>query len=303
MVEQAPAWVAPLALAAVLGLAVVAASLDAVLAYGRQAVVVPWQEASRLLVQRRRTTLANDPLLWRLGGGALVVVAALMVAVVPWGGWTVADLAVGVVWFNAMDVLLWAAVWLLGWGANSAWPLVGGHRYLAQALSYELPLMFALLGPALAAGSLRVAEVQAAQDGVWFAVVMPLSFVVYLLCVAAFSLYGPFSAPAGTDIGGGVLAETSGVDRLVVLVGRYALLAAGAAFAVPLFLGGGGGPLLPSVVWSVVKTVLVLAALVWSRRRLALLRPERLAELGWVVGIPLTLVQLLLVSLLVLGRS
>lgn len=303
MVEQAPAWAAPLALAAVLTLAGVAASLDAVLAHGRRAVTVPWQESARLLVQRRRTTLANDPLLWRIGGGSLVVVAALMVAVVPWGGWTVADLAVGVVWFNAMDVLLWAAVWLLGWGANSAWPLIGGHRYLAQALSYELPLMFALLGPALATGSLRVTDVQAAQSEVWFAVVMPVSFGVYLVCVVAFSLWGPFSAPAGSDVGGGVFAETSGVDRLVVRVGQYALLAAGAAFAVPLFLGGGAGPLLPDALWSVVKTVLVLGVMVSCRRRFALLRPERLAELGWVLGIPLTLVQLLLVSLLVLGRS
>ena len=306
MVEQAPAWAAPLVLGLLLALCVGAATFDAALAPGRGlagALRAPWQEAARLVVQQRRTTVANDPLLWRIGGAALLVVAALMVAVVPWGDWTLLDSAVGVVWFNAMDVLLWAALWTAGWGANSVWPLVGGNRFLAQALSYELPLMFALICPALGAGSLRLADVQAEQAGLWFVVTMPVAFAVFCVCVLAFSLWGPFAAPVGADLGGGVLAESSGIDRLLLLLGRYALLVAGAAFAVPLFLGGGEGPLLPPVLWSVVKTVLVLGLLVACRRRFALLRPERFAELAWVVGIPLVLLQILAVSLTVLGRS
>ena len=70
-----------------------------------------------------------------------------VVAVVPLGEWAIFDLDVGVVWFNAMDVLVWAAVWLTGWGANSAHSLVGGYRFLAHGLGYELPLMFALMPP------------------------------------------------------------------------------------------------------------------------------------------------------------
>ena len=66
---------------------------------------------------------------------------------IPFGSFVLADLPVGLVWFNAVDVLLWALWWLLGWGANSSWSLVGGYRFLALALSYELPLMFALTAP------------------------------------------------------------------------------------------------------------------------------------------------------------
>jgi NADH-quinone oxidoreductase subunit H len=303
VVEQAPAWAAPVVVGVLMLLALTGAWLDAALAAGRPRLAVPFQETARLLVQQRRTTTAPDPLLWRMGGASLLVVACLMIAVVPWGGWTMLDSPVGVVWFNAMDVLLWAALWCAGWGANSAWPLVGGHRFLAQALAYELPLMFALISPALAAGSLRMADVQAAQDGLWFVVLMPVAFAVLLISVLAFSVWGPFSSPMGRDLGGAVLAETSGVDRLLVLVGRYALLAAGAAVAVPLFLGGGGGPVLPPVMWSVVKTVTVLALLVATRRRFALLRPERFAELAWLVGMPLVLLQVLIVAVYVLVTS
>ena len=305
VVEVHPLWVV-LAGSLLLVLAVVGAAVDGVAgsrAGVRAGLGVPVWESARLLRQRRRTTLAADSLLWRLGGGGLVVVALLMVAVVPLGHWTVADLLVGVVWFNAMDVLVWALVWLLGWGANSAHSLVGGHRFLAQALSYELPLMFALVAPAVAAGSLRVGDVAVAQQGLWYVVWMPVAFVVFCLGVIAFSVWGPFSVAAGADIGGGVLAELSGPDRLLVLAGRYALLAAGAAFAVPLFLGGGAGPLLPGWAWSLLKTVVLLIVLVLVRGRLPAVRPERFAEVGWLILLPATLVQLLIVSVVVIGAN
>ncbi len=90
------------------------------------------------------------------------------------------------------------------------------------------------------------------------------------------------------------------MDRLLLLAGRHALVVAGAAFAVPLFLGGGSGPLLPAWTWQLLKTLAVLAVLVVVRRRLPVLRPERFAEVGWVLLVPLTLLQLLLTSVLVL---
>ena len=291
-------------------LALTAACLDGVLAGRSRGIPVrvgalaPLAEAARLMRQRRRTTVSADVLLWRTGGAGLLVAALLMVVVVPLGSWTLADLAVGVVWFNAMDVLVWAAVWLAGWGANSAHALVGGYRFLAQALAYELPLMFALTAPAVAAGSLRVAEVAAAQqDDVWFVLWMPVAFAVYCLAVVAFSVWGPLSVAAGIDVAGGVLAEVSGVDRLLLLAGRYALLAAGAAFAVPMFLGGGSGPVLPGWAWVLIKTLLLVAALVALRRRVPALRPDRFVEAGWLVLLPAVLLQVLVVSVIAAGRG
>ncbi|MDI3279712.1 NADH-quinone oxidoreductase subunit H, partial [Arthrobacter sp. AL08] len=87
-----------------------------------------------------RGTVAADTLLRRVGVVGLPVAAALKVAVLPVGAWVVSDLAVGLVWFNTMDVMVWALVWLSGWGPNSVHSLVGGYRFLALALAYELPL-------------------------------------------------------------------------------------------------------------------------------------------------------------------
>jgi NADH-quinone oxidoreductase subunit H len=307
VVQTAPLWavlVLPLALAV---LALGASALDAVLggvAAGHPAparlAVAPLQETARLLVQQRRTTLASDVPLWRLGGAGVLVAAVLAAVVVPLGGYAVADLGVGVVWFNAMEVLVWAALWLTGWGGNSVYGLVGGYRFVAQGLAYELPHMFALITAALGAGSLQVGEVVAAQSGLWFAAWMPVAFVIYLLSALAMAFWGPLGQPAGRDVAGGVQVELAGVDRLVFMAGRYALLAVTAAFAVPLFLGGGAGPLLPGWLWSVLKTLAVLALLVWARWRLPAVRMERFMEVAWVVLIPAVLVQALVVAVVVL---
>ncbi|GJF11813.1 NADH-quinone oxidoreductase subunit H 2 [Mycolicibacterium cyprinidarum] len=303
----APVWA--IGATALLGLLVLfATTLDGVLTARAEGQVTsgfgrPLTEAARLMRQRRRTTLEADRPLWRIGGAGLLVTALMMVAVVPLGSWTLLDLDVGVVWFNAMDVMIWSFVWLAGWGPNSAHSMVGGYRFLAHGLGYELPLMFALVAPAIAAGSLRVGDIGAAQHDLWFAVWMPVAFLVYCLGVVAFSVWGPFAPAVGTDIAGGVAAELSGVDRLLFDAGRYALLAAGAAFAVPMFLGGGSGPLLPGWCWVLLKTMALLAVFVWLRRRVPALRPDKFMEAGWLVLLPAVVLQDFVVAAVAVWRN
>jgi NADH-quinone oxidoreductase subunit H len=132
---------------------------------------------------------------------------------------------------------------------------------------------------------------------------MPVAFVVYLLSAAAMAFWGPFDAPVARDIAGGAATELSGIDRLVFAGGRWLLLAVAAALAVPLFLGGGNGPWLPAWLWVAVKTALVLTALVVLRRRFPTIRMDRWTEISWVVLVPLTIAQALVVALVVLGEG
>jgi NADH-quinone oxidoreductase subunit H len=264
------------------------------------AVGEPLRSVAWLLIQQRRRTLAADALLWRGAGIVLLLAAVMASALTPLGQWAVGDLDVGIVWFNAMEIVAWAAVGLAGWGPNSAFSLVGGYRFVAQGLAYELPHMFALTTVAIGAGSLRVADVVQAQQGLWFVVWMPVAFVVYLLSVLGMSFAKPFDHAVGNDVAGGAVAELSGVDRLVFIVGQKVLFVSGGAMAVPLFLAGGAGPWLPGWLWSLLKTAAVLALLVWVGRRSPTIRMERFMEVAWMVLIPLTLVQALFVSIVVI---
>lgn len=298
MGEATPVWAVvalPLLLA---GLTYSAAAMDSVLRAGA-GPAAPLREGVRLLVQQRRRTLLSDVLLVRTGVISLPAAALLAATVIPLGETRVWDLPVGIVWFNAMEVVAWASLWLTGWGVNSAFSLVGGYRFLAQGLAYELPHMFVLATVALGAGSLDFGEVAAAQDGLWFVVWMPVAFAVYLLSALAMAFWGPLGHPLGGDIAGGVPAELSGPDRLLFLTGRLALLTVAAAAAVPMFLGGGAGPWLPGWAWSLLKTLAVLALLVWMRGRLPAIRMDRFMTAAWTILIPATLLQALVVGIVV----
>ncbi|WP_019854094.1 complex I subunit 1 family protein [Actinopolyspora mortivallis] len=305
---ETPLWwpaVLPVALG---GFACGAVAFDSVLSAraggtssGRE-LLTPLRETVRSLVTQRRGTRAADTVLWRVGVAAVPVAALLAALVLPLGKYVVADPDVGIVWFNAAEILGWAAVWAAGWGANSVFSLVGGYRFVAQGLCYELPHMFALIAVATAAGTLRVGEVVEAQRNVWFVAWMPVAFVVYLISAAAMAFRAPFGAPVGTDLAGGAATELSGVDRLLFLAGRWLLFVVALAFSVPLFLGGGQGPLLPPWLWSVVKTAGVVTCVVWLSRRFPTVRVDRFAEFSWTVLLPASLLQVLVVSVMVLIR-
>ncbi|MBW0113841.1 complex I subunit 1 family protein [Pseudonocardia abyssalis] len=309
-VQQGPLWTVLLVPVLLGTLALCGAAFARILearADGRRisgvVLAAPLAESGRLLVQQRRTVVASDRFLARTGVVLVPVAAVGAALVVPLGSTAASDLSVGIVWFNAMEIVMWAALWMAGWGTNSVWGLVGGYRFVVQGMSYELPHMFALITVATGAASLSVADAVAAQDGLWFVVWMPVAFMAFLLSSLALSFAGPFDTATGRDVAGGVLAEFSGVDRLLLLAGRWLLLAAAAAMSVPLFLGGGAGPLLPPWLWTVLKTVAVLGVLVWVRSRTATVRMDRFAEFGWIVLIPLTLLQALVVAVVVVSRG
>ena len=216
----------------------------------------------------------------------LLVVAALMLAVVPVGDRVVADLPVGIVWFNAMDVLLWAFVLagrLVGRGgrdgAGRRLPVPGagaGVRAAADVRAHRARGRRGQPGRARRGRRRRPTAGTSSRCRV--------AFGVFLLCVAAFSLWGPFAAPAGGDLAGGVLAETVG-RRPAAAAGRPARAARRPARRSACRCSSAAAPVrcCPTPAWQLVKTLAVLLLLVVVRRRLPVLRPERFAEVGWVV--------------------
>lgn len=125
MITTAPLWSVLVVPAVLAAFAAAAVTGDAVLAgrdagrSARRSAAAPGAEVARLLADQRRTTPAPDALLWRLGLVTVPTAGVLAALVIPFGTVTASDMSVGVVWFNAMEVLTWAGLWMAGWGANS----------------------------------------------------------------------------------------------------------------------------------------------------------------------------------------
>ena len=295
---------AVLALAVAMGIGVyLTAVLDAlagrVVAGGRlglaESLALPARRAARLLVRPRAVTEHPDPEAWALAPAALAGLAAVGLASIPLApGLSVADVSAGIVLFGAAMALVMVAVFLQGWAPNSAHPMIAGYRFAAQALSYEMPLALVLIGAALPAESLSVGAIVESQAHLWNAIRQPLGMPLLLIAVAGLAFWGPLALPEGEDLAGGTSAEVSGAARLAWRMARLMVLVAGAAMTAAVFLGGWHGPWLPGPAWSIVKTLAVLALLVWARHRLVRVPIERFVWVSWVVLIPLALLDVFL---------
>ena len=263
--------------------------------------VAPVRDASLLLVQRRTDTERPDAQAWALAPALLAGLAAVGIAVVPFDAdLAAADIGSGFVLFAAAVAFVMVAVYLHGWSANSAFSIVGGYRFIASALSYQIPFLLALLATALPAESLSVGEIVRAQEGLWNVVRQPLGLPLYLVVAAGVTFWGPLNFPDAPELGGGTTLEASGSARLLWSVARAALLVAIAVMGAAAFMGGWLGPVLPGPVWMSVKTLLLLAVLVLVRHLIVRVRLERFVIIAWTVLIPLSLADVFLTGVLIL---
>jgi len=255
-------------------------------------VSAAWRRAALLLVQQRTATERPDAQAWALAPASLLALAAAGAATVPLGsGVAAADVPDGIVAFGAAMAMVMVAVFLHGWSSNSLFPMLGAYRFVAQALSYEMPLALVLIGAALPAESLSVGDIVASQEGLWNVIRQPLGLPLFLVAVVGLAFWGPLALPDAADLGGGTASEASGPALLAWRVARLAVLVAGSAMAAAAFLGGWLGPVLPGPAWMILKTVAVMSIVIAAGHRLPRLRLERFVVVAWVVLIPLSLVH------------
>ena len=259
----------------------------------RRTLTAPFADAALLLTHTRTRTERPDAEAWALAPALLAGLAGIGLAVIPVGpDASVTDPAAGFVLYSAAVTYVMVAVYLHGWSANSMLPLIGGYRFIAQALSYQIPFLLALLAPALPAESLAIGAIVEAQGSLWNVVRQPLGLPIFLVVSAAVTFSLPLDFADAEDLAGGTAAEASGPHRLAWRGARAALLVMVAAMGASAFLGGWHGPWLPGWLWVVLKTLLLLAILIGASHMFARPRIERFVMLAWVVLLPLSLVNI-----------
>ena len=223
------AWVDLLVWRAVAGLEV--RPLDALIAPLR------WGAATAL--KARTTTERPDAETLALAPALLAALAAVGLAAVPLApGLLAADVANGIVLFGAAMALVVVAVFLQGWSPNSPLPMIGGYRFIAEGLSYEIPLAVVLIAAALPARYLAIATIVTSKEHLWNIVRQPLGLPLYLMAGLGLAFWGPLALPEGQDLAGGSSLETSGVSRILWRTAQLLVLVAVAAMGAAVFLGG-----------------------------------------------------------------
>jgi NADH-quinone oxidoreductase subunit H len=255
----------------------------------------------KMLLKEDITPYAADKAVFRAAPLIVLTATFLVFVVLPFGkGLAAGDLNVGLVYFLAVSSLGVIGILAGGWASNNKYSLMGGMRSAAQIVSYEVPAVLTVLSIAVLAGSLRLGDIVRAQPPVGYILFQPLGFLLFLIASNAEINRAPFDLPeSDSELVSGFLTEYSGMRFAFFLLAEYTNLFLAGAFAATLFLGGWRGPLLPPVVWFLLKSYLVVFILMWIRWTFPRLRVDHLMEFSWKVLLPLALANLIVTAVLV----
>ncbi|MBT8216880.1 MAG: NADH-quinone oxidoreductase subunit NuoH [Acidimicrobiia bacterium] len=227
----------------------------------------------------------------------------------------VMDLNVGLLFVLAVSSMAVYAVVLAGWSSGSKYPLLGGVRATAQAISYEAALGLSLVPVVIYEGTLSVAELVEGQSGqffgifpAWNIILLP-SFAFFLMAAVAETNRAPFDlVEAENELVGGFHTEYSGLRFALFFLAEYINIFTMSALAATIFLGGWNGPTwdgaLPAsvtwifpILWFGLKTFAIVFIFFWVRATLPRFRYDQLMELGWKRLIPGTLIWMIFVAI------
>jgi NADH-quinone oxidoreductase subunit H len=237
-----------------------------------------------------------DKAVFVLAPAVAVMTVLMSFSVLPIApGVSVANLNIGLLFFLGMSSLGVYSVVLGGWASNNNYALLGGMRATAQMLSYEVFMGLAVMGVVLLAGSFNLQAIVEAQRKVWFVVPQFLGFLLFFIAGAAETRRTPFDLPeADSELIAGYHSEYSGMKFGMFFVGEYLGVALISTMISVLFFGGWLGPVLPPVVWLLIKTFFFIGIFILLRAALPRPRFDQLMSWGWKVILPLALANLLI---------
>ncbi|HCH35959.1 MAG: NADH-quinone oxidoreductase subunit NuoH [Chloroflexi bacterium] len=208
-------------------------------------------------------------------------------------GLVVRSLDLGLFFFIAISVLSIVGLVLAGWSSNSKYAILGGFRSAAQLVSYEIPIIMAVIVVVMMTDSMNFLAVVDAQAKVPYIVIQPLAFLVFLIAGLAEVGRTPFDIYfAESEVVGGPFVEYSGAHWAIFFLAEYVNTFVIAALGALLFLGGWNWPFsdLPMILALLVfvaKTYFLASIIFWIRATYPRLRIDQLMSFGWKVLIPL----------------
>lgn len=274
---------------------------------GPLGVLQGFADAVKMLTKEDITPVGADQIVYNMAPALAVISVILVYAVLPMAPGVIGtDLNVGILYVVAVGGIGTMAVLMAGWSSNNKYALLSAFRVVAQLIAYEIPMVIALIIVALAAGSMQMGEIIAAQD-VPFLFTLPVAFFIFFVATIAEIGRSPFDLlEAESEIIAGFHVEYSGMKFAFFFIGEYMHLFVGAGIATALFLGGWRGPgageasilgALLGFVYFLIKTVFLIFVMMWIRGTLPRFRIDHLLDFGWKFLVPVGLLALMAVAL------
>ena len=265
---------------------------------GYHGLLQPFADALKLLGKEDLVPAGADRVLFLIAPLIAFTPSVLVYCAMPW----VSEFAgmsfdVGIFMIFAIAAVFPVGVLVAGWSSHNKYSLIGGFRSAAQQISYEVPMILAAMGVVMLAESLKLSTIVDAQGDVWNIVTQPFAFVVYFIAMLAELNRVPFDMPeAESELVAGFNTEYSGMRFALFFVAEYANVFTWSLITVLLFFGGWLGPVLPGLVWLLLKTYAVVCVIIWMRGTFPRVRVDQLMDIGWKLLLPAALLNVLLTA-------
>ena len=259
----------------------------------------------KLLGKEDITPTAADRLLYNAAPLVSFASVVLIWAVVPFTPFHYGvDLEIGALFFVAVASFGTLAIMVAGWASNNKYALLGAFRVVALLVSYEVPLVFALLVPVMLAGSMSLLDIVNAQSGMWFVVLSPLAFVIFYVSSQAETGRAPFDLiEAESELVAGFNIEYSGMKFGMFFAAEFLHVFTNGILMALLFFGGWLGPLyyespLIAFAWLGAKGGIIYLTTLWLRNTVPRLRIDQIMSFNWKFLVPLSIANVVLISLI-----
>jgi len=250
----------------------------------------------------------------------------LLVVVVPFGpdAWFT-DLETGIFYALAVSSISVLGILMAGWSSANKYSLLGGLRAAGQLIAYELPMVLAVMGVVIQAGTMNLQEIVVAQNagsifginafGNPYVITQFVGFIVFMIAIQAELTQAPFDMPiAESELVSGYMTEYSGFRFLIFFIGEFATAGVFAMIASTLFLGGWGVPFSwfgwtsmdsvsnwmnivgPLIVFT--KMMVLTFLIMWVRFTYPRFREDQLQRFAWKILIPVSLANIMLTAVL-----
>ncbi|GLX41422.1 NADH-quinone oxidoreductase subunit H [Streptomyces roseochromogenus] len=276
----------------------------------------------KLMLKEDLVVKRADKVVYILAPIIAAIPAFMAIAVIPFGPaddqvsifgqrttMQLTDLPIAMLYVLAVASVGIYGIVLAGWSSGSTYPLLGGLRSCAQMISYEIAMGAAFASVFLYSGSMSTSAIVEAQADRWYIVLLPVSFIIYVITMVGETNRAPFDMPESEgDLVGGFNTEYSSIKFALFMLAEYVNMVTVSAVSVTLFLGGWRAPYPIShfweganhgwwpMLWFVIKVQLLLFFFIWLRGTLPRVRYDQLMKLGWKVLIPVSVVWLMLVA-------
>lgn len=272
---------------------------------GPAGLLQPIADGIKLFLKEDIVPAEADRFIYILAPALSFAAAFATFAVIPFGRevWifgrrislSIADVNIGVLYVFGISALGVYGIIFGAWASNSKYPLIGGLRSAAQMVSYELCLAFSIIGVLMITRSMSLSDIVEGQTRLWFVLLQPVGFLVFLIASFAEVNRLPFDLPeAENELVGGFNTEYSSMKFAMFFLGEYGNMVTASAMVTTLYLGGWNGPFLPPVVWFLIKVFVLLFCFVWVRGTLPRFRYDQLMKFGWKVLLPVSIANILI---------